>query len=422
MKILIDRFKKNSFLKNVATLALGTIVSQSIVICVSPVLTRIYSVEDFGILSLFTSIGVFLAVLTTGRYELAVVLPNRDSKAREIVQLIITLGLLVSLIYGLLILGLTSSGSLFSHIKLLQNKVVFLLPIYTFLTSVYTAIGYWFQRKKMYKRISIASTIQAIATAIFSMLFGWLNFQQFGLIFSLILAILVSTIYLFKSEIKYFLSFSLHDMMQMAKRYVSFPKFMLVSDLSLSLTQQFIPVIFATLFSTLVVGYYAMANRILRLPIIVMVGAISNVFRNEAIEEIMIKGNCKELYISTVKKLSYIGIPVFLLIFFIGPFAFQIVFGPEWKTAGVFSRVLCILLFTEFIAVPLNSLFYIREKQNKYMRFQLLNAFCSTLAIYLGYKMYNSAYISLVFFCVTGAIFNSFLLFQTYKLANYNNS
>lgn len=413
----LNKLKSNAFFRNVATLAFGTIISQVIVVGVSPILTRIYSVEDFGILSLFTSIGVFFAVLTTGRYELALVLPEEDEKARDIFQLILTLGLLVSLIYGITILLLATTTSLLSGFELFKNKSAYLLPVYTFSIALYTAIGYWFQRKKLYKKISIAGAIQAIATAIFSLLFGWLNFQDFGMILSLILAMLVSSAYLLKDNSKYFLQFSSKGMIAAAKRYISFPKFMLLSDLSLTLTQQFIPIIFATLFNTLIVGYYSLANRILRLPIIVIVGAIGNVFRNEAIAEIKSKGNCEELYKATLKKLLWMGVPFFVFIFVAGPFLFGTIFGADWKVSGEFSRILCILLLTEFIAVPLNSLFYIKERQNKYMKFQLLNAFCSTLAIYFAYKVYDSVYAALLLFCLTGAVFNIFLLSQTYTLS-----
>ena len=78
---VINRVKTNSFLQNVAILSSGTIISQLIVIATSPLLSRLYSVESFGTLSIFTSFTVFLAVLSTGRYELALGLPSGNNKA-----------------------------------------------------------------------------------------------------------------------------------------------------------------------------------------------------------------------------------------------------------------------------------------------------------------------------------------------------
>ena len=81
MKQRVQQIFRNQFLKNVSTLAFGTLISQGLVVASSPLLTRIFSVEAFGILSVFTSITVFFAVVSTGRYELAIGLPEKDKDA-----------------------------------------------------------------------------------------------------------------------------------------------------------------------------------------------------------------------------------------------------------------------------------------------------------------------------------------------------
>ncbi len=46
-------FPKNEFAKNVLTLITGTTTAQTIPIIISPLLTRIYSPEDFGVWDYF---------------------------------------------------------------------------------------------------------------------------------------------------------------------------------------------------------------------------------------------------------------------------------------------------------------------------------------------------------------------------------
>src|SRR5690606_20177707 len=142
------------------------------------------------------------------------------------------------------------------------------------------------------------------------------------------------------------------------------------SDLSLAASQQFIPIIFSILYNTSIVGFFSMANRMIRLPNIVITSAIGNVFRNDAIDEIREKGNCLNLYKSTLKKLILISFPVFFVIFLISPFSFGWFFGEEWVEAGYYVRILSLMLSIEFIATPLNSMFYIREKQRVFMLIQ----------------------------------------------------
>ena len=47
---------KSEFSRNVLTLMTGTTIAQAIPIAISPILTRIYTPEDFGVFALF--IGV----------------------------------------------------------------------------------------------------------------------------------------------------------------------------------------------------------------------------------------------------------------------------------------------------------------------------------------------------------------------------
>ena len=67
---------KSSYARNVITLMTGTGLAQAIPIAISPILTRLYSPEDFGTFGLYMAIVTIASVLVTGRYELAILLPK----------------------------------------------------------------------------------------------------------------------------------------------------------------------------------------------------------------------------------------------------------------------------------------------------------------------------------------------------------
>jgi O-antigen/teichoic acid export membrane protein len=50
------RLPKGKYGKNIATLAAGTAIGQSIATLASPVLTRLYSPSDFGVFAVYASI------------------------------------------------------------------------------------------------------------------------------------------------------------------------------------------------------------------------------------------------------------------------------------------------------------------------------------------------------------------------------
>jgi len=75
---LLEKFitkSKSDFKKNVLTLMAGTTIAQAIPIAISPILTRLYTPEEFGLFALFLAIVSIFGVVATMRYEMAIVQP-----------------------------------------------------------------------------------------------------------------------------------------------------------------------------------------------------------------------------------------------------------------------------------------------------------------------------------------------------------
>ena len=94
---------KSEFSRNVLTLMTGTTIAQAIPIAISPILTRIYAPEDFGMFALYMSVASIISVIATGRYELAIMLPKKDEDAVNIVALSIIISFFVSFISLLIV-------------------------------------------------------------------------------------------------------------------------------------------------------------------------------------------------------------------------------------------------------------------------------------------------------------------------------
>src|SRR5690606_9512079 len=88
---------RSKYARNVATLISGSAVAQAIPVAISPILTRIYTPEEFGIFATYLGIAAIASVLVTGRYELAIMLPERDEDAIQVAALSLLLTFVVSL-------------------------------------------------------------------------------------------------------------------------------------------------------------------------------------------------------------------------------------------------------------------------------------------------------------------------------------
>jgi O-antigen/teichoic acid export membrane protein len=61
--MISTRFKgRSEYTKNILTLITGTGVAQLIPVAVSPIITRLYSPEDFGLIALYQSLVAIISV------------------------------------------------------------------------------------------------------------------------------------------------------------------------------------------------------------------------------------------------------------------------------------------------------------------------------------------------------------------------
>ena len=92
--------KKSQFIKNITLLLSGNIFGQLIPIIASVILTRLYSPDDFAVLAYFLIITSIISVIAGGRYELAIMLPEDEKKAKTLY--------VISLIFNVSISGIVA--------------------------------------------------------------------------------------------------------------------------------------------------------------------------------------------------------------------------------------------------------------------------------------------------------------------------
>ena len=167
-------FAKSEFSRNVVTLLTGTIIAQALPIAIAPILTRIYSPADFGVFALYMAIATIASVFATGRYELAVMLPENEDDAINLVALSIVIALTLTLISLILILIFNQQIA-----KILGNPKIdnwlYFIPVAVMLTGVYQTLYYWNNRNKKYQLLALSRVTQNGTISITQTLLGYLS-------------------------------------------------------------------------------------------------------------------------------------------------------------------------------------------------------------------------------------------------------
>ena len=362
---MISKLKpKSEFSRNVLTLMTGTTIAQAIPIAISPILTRIYSPEDFGLFALFIAIASIFGSIANGRYELAIMLPKKDEDAINI----FALGFIITLVISLTLLILVI---LFHDyfVALLNNKEIgiwlYFVPIAVFFTGLFNILNYFNNRKKYYKDIANATIIKSIILAIVQLSIGFIKGGVVGLISGQILSQIFANMRLFKNITKDKLlisKISKVKMISLAKKYQNFPKYSMPGSLASILSTQLTNILISAFYSVATLGFYSLVQRLLGMPSSLVGASMGQVFFQQATQEKHETGKAINSFKSTIKKLIIIGLPSFGILFFIVEDLFTLVFGEEWRVSGSYAQILIPLFFIRFISSPLSMIYDIFNK------------------------------------------------------------
>lgn len=412
---MIKKIKpKSEFNRNVLTLMTGTTIAQAIPIAISPILTRIYTPEDFGIFAIFFALTAIFGSIANARYELAIMLPKKDEDAINIFALgfIITFLMSFSLFFVVLFFN-DYIVSLFKDDDI--SLWLYFIPISVFFVGFFNILNYYNNRIKKYKDIAKSTVLKSIVLAVTQLSIGFFKDGASGLISGEILSRMFSNIRLLKNiyKNKSFLSIiKLKKILVLAKKYKEFPKFSIISSLANTMSSHLTSLLISIYYSIVTLGYFSLSERVLGAPISLIGKSIGQVFFQEASIEYKNSKNIKETFFKTLKKLIIIGIPIFSLLFFIVEDIFEIVFGKEWRIAGEYASILIFLFAARFIVSPLTLVPIIFKRNKIDFYFQLIMLFLVLSIILLAQLLHLSFYDFIIGFSIAyGLYYYCYLIF-----------
>jgi len=414
--LIRSRLPKGPFARGVALLAGGNALGQLMVLVASPILTRLYSPEDFGLLALYISIIGILQVMLSMGYEQAINLSENVREALAVVKLCLTIVLLYALAsLGCVLLFGDSIATLLGAPEL--ANYMWMIPISLLLVGSFNTFNFWCVREGKFSIIGKARLKQVLANLMVQL--GGFSFGPVSLLGGQVAKQMMGVNSLGSRALRMpeFKSVNLNDMRKALVRYKRFPLYYTWSALFSSVGRYLPPFFFVILFGPASAGYYAITNRVLKAPSLVFVSAINNVFlKNAAVAHR--EGDLRQLTLITYKKLALMTLPMLMLLAIISPLLFTFVFGEQWAVAGEYARWLTILVFFQFVCIPLHPLFVVFEKQASELVFQTVTMIGRALALIAGASLGDSV-TAVILFSITGAACDAgFLYWVGKKIGN----
>ncbi len=398
---------RSNFSRDVITLVQGTSVSLIITILASPIITRLYGPEAFGLAALFTSITGILGVIACLSYEPAIVLPKTDEEAANVFGLCLLIVVCVSLATIPFLYVFQQPVTEFLKAPQL-GQFIWLIPPTLMVSGSFLALNYWNTRTKHFNRLSIARITSSFTTTGTQLGSGFLGFASGGiLIYANILGQCVSTGVLGLQIMRDHLAFFKQNitgerMAEMFKRYSNFPKYQVMGSLINTLSWQIPIFLLSYFFSKTIVGYYSLGMMVIMTPMTLIGAAIAQVFFQRAA---MAKhdGSLSSIFTDTYSFLVKISLFPLLLLTFIGKDLFVFVFGPLWGDAGFFIQILSVFAVSLFISSPLSSILSILGKQKIGFILSSISLALRFFSLYIG-GIFGSAPLAILLFSLSGMV------------------
>ncbi len=372
---------KSDFSKNVLTLMTGTTIAQAIPIAISPILTRIYTPEDFGVLALFIAITSIIASVVNGRYELAIMLPEHDEDAINIFALAVIINIFLSLLFLVAIL-------LFHDfiVGLLESQEIslwlYITPLVVFFIGLYNALTYFNNRKEHYKDLRNATILKSIALAVAQVSIGLIKEGATGLVLGQVVSQLIANLKLLKNIVTnktLLMSITIKRAFSLGLKNIDFVKFNVPSTLANNIVLQLPALMLPKLYGLEISGYFSLSQKLIALPCSLLSNSISQVFFQKMTENKNNKEKNMIFLINTMKKLVLLSFPISVLIFLFSSELFSIVFGESWRLSGEIAKYLAIVFFIDFIVSSLNVTLIVYERLMLLASWQFLYLFSALL-------------------------------------------
>ena len=415
---VVGKLLKSEFNRNVLTLMTGSTISLAIPIAISPILTRIYTPEDFGVFSLYMAITTIIAVIATGRYELAIMLPKKDENAADILILSLIVSLVISLISFLIVFFFNSQ---ITNILGSQeiSRWLYLVPCSILLVGFYNSFTYWINRKKKYKKMAQNKVIQSGSMATMQVSLGLLknnNGLIIGWFFGQLMAVILLARLVWREDKNKINKISLLKMWSFAKRYKKFPLINSWSGLLNTASRQVPIILLTTFFSTIVTGFFSLAQRILLIPMTLLGNTIGQVYFEKVSKLKNEKLKVQKITLEINKKLLLIGLLPISIIILWGDTLFALVFGQLWKEAGEYAKVLSVWIYFVFITSPLTHLLIVYEKHFELILFNIFLFLSRIGVLFIGWWMAKDALTVITIYGIVGAAAWCIFTFRLMKI------
>jgi len=424
-------FLQKETTRNFMKLFSGTMVAQGMSLLLAPVLSRLFTPEDFGLVALYLGILSVLSVITTAKYEQAIMLPRHEMDAVRICWLVMGITTLVSLATCLIVVLFNKPLALLSGNPGI-SPWLYVLPLSLFLHGLTQTATFFANRRKRFGLMAAATVAQYTLLNAVRVAAGWVQSSYNGLISGQLAGQAIAAAYMSAGVYKDIRQtgngrtiinhrISMEGIMQQARIYIGYPKFNMPLNFTNNLSGS-LPIFMLTWgFSPAIAGLYAFGYTFVFRPIGLFSQSTLQVLSQKIISDhhhgIAVYPALRKL----AGRLLLAAILPATVLTIAAPALFAFAFSEEYRMAGTFLQYLSPYLVMVFVTSPLAFVPELFFRQKKAMAIDMVYLLLRFAALAMGIYLKN-VYLAMALFGAFSTLVVSYNLYWYLSLARQGDN
>ncbi|GMU52100.1 MAG: hypothetical protein AMXMBFR33_12460 [Candidatus Xenobia bacterium] len=385
-------------------LSILTFAAQIVAMAASPILTRLFTPSDLGILGVFGATVTLISLLSFFRYEQAIPLAEGDEGGAGILQLC-HLCLLVSVL--LLSGAVWMGGPELMELMLIPSLAPYrvLLPLGVLGAGIYTLSEFWLIRQRRYSFFGLTRIIQIVVMIALQIVAGICGVGVVGLLAGQVIGMAFGGV-LVLAQLWFRRPVGWRQISYQAHRYRHFGFYTSWSTMIKAAALQGPILLIAHFYGTQVTGWFNLALRAVTIPGDIFAKALSRVFLGEAARlQHENRRGLLSLFWPILRLQAMIGVGIAIGTVVAAPLAFKLVFGAAWTQSGVYAQYLSLAMLAQFIVSPIENFLTVAERQGLYAFREVLRGLLSLGPLCVAFWMKASPNVAILCFSLGAASF-----------------
>jgi len=417
---------RSQFLRHVVTMVSGSVFSQIISILAVPIVARLFNPADFGITAIFVTVISILASMAPLRYFRAALIEKDDDRAHILMVLSFRCLILSCMIVFVLTVLLKITGVQLPFGEAF-NSWIWFVPVGMFIVGMSQIILHALMRLKKFKPLAVSDLVNAFLTASSRILFGLFGSSVLGLLAGYLIGAIGKLVILKVSAIRVTKNIKRRvewsELKALAIEYKDFPLYNVPIALLSGMSRNLPIFLMGLMFEPVVIGFYAIADRLINRPLSVIGNPVREVFMVKAANTANDGKSIKTIFTKITLGLFVLGvIPFGVLMFFAEQFM-DLLLGARWQGAGSYLEILAPWYFATWVVMGAQPAMVVIRRQELWLKVQIWMFAMRSAVFGVAYLVAADAKSTLIWFSSVNVLIGIAILCLTfYTLSRHKPS